>query len=268
VTLAGKVAIVTGAASGAGRATALRLARDGAAVVVADVAGAAAETVAAEIERAGGRAVAVESDVRDEAAVASMTAAATTTFGRLDILHNNAADLSREMVAGDRDIVDLDINIFDRAIAVNLRGAVLGCKHAIPAMLEGNGGVIVNTASTSAFTGDVVRPAYGASKAGLVALTRYVATMYGRRGIRCNAVAPGLMLTPPALRELSDEQLLIHACERLVDEAGRPEDLAGVVAFLVSDEARYIQGEVIVLDGGVLAHRPSYSLDLWREHHP
>src|SRR5216117_2988443 len=188
--LEGKVAIVTGAGSGIGEATARLMAREGASVVVADINGTEAERVAGEL----GSAVAAEVDVSDEPSVMRMVETAVESFGGLDVLHNNATDSSTNAV--DTDIVELDMAIFDRLVAVNLKGPFLGCKHAIPHMLARGGGSIVNTASIEGFVGRGLRAAYGAAKAGVVLLTKSVASQYGSRGIRCNAVAPGMVLTP------------------------------------------------------------------------
>src|SRR5439155_8360684 len=193
--LESKVAIVTGAGSGIGEATARLMAREGASVVVADINGTEAERVAGEL----GNAVAAEVDVSDEPSVVRMVETAVESFGGLDVLHNNAADSSTNAV--DTDIVTLDMAVFDRLVAVNLKGQFMGCKHAIPHMLARGGGSIVNTASVDGFVGRGVRAAYGASKAGVVLLTKSVASQYGTRGIRCNAVAPGLTLTPGACRQ-------------------------------------------------------------------
>src|SRR5216117_2205767 len=188
--LEGKVAIVTGAGSGIGEATARLMAREGASVVVADINGTEAERVAGEL----GSAVAAEVDVSDEPSVARMVETAIESFGRLDVLHNNATDSTTNAV--DTDIVTLDMAVFDRLVAVNLKGQFMGCKHAIPHLLARGGGSNVNTASIEGFVGRGVRAAYGASKAGVVLLTKSVASQYGSRGIRCNAVAPGMVLTP------------------------------------------------------------------------
>lgn len=261
--LAGRVAAITGSASGAGRATAHRMSQEGASVAIVDIDAPGAQRVADEIVAAGGNAVALPTDVRVESDVAAMVKDVVDRFGRLDILHNNAADLSDEQMHADEDPVTMDVAVWDQAMAANLRGPMLGCKYAIPVMVGAGGGVILNTASTSGLIGDVRRPAYAASKAGVISLTQCVATLYGQAGIRCVAIAPGLMLSPVALRNLSEEQRRVFRAERLIDHEGTPEDLAGLATFLASDDAEYITGQTIVMDGGMLAHRPSLTLDHW-----
>ena len=187
-----KIAIVTGGGSGIGRATALRLASEGAAVTVADISTDAADAVAAEVEAAGGRSRAQVVDVSDADAVAAMVADTVAAFGGLDVLHNNAAALDQNR--HDQDVVTMDLATWERVMAVNLTGPMLGCRYAVPAMLERGGGAIVNTASAAAFYGSRTLLVYGTSKAGVVALTRYVATAYSDRGIRCNAIAPGVVV--------------------------------------------------------------------------
>lgn len=260
---AGRVALVTGAGSGVGRASVLRFAAEGAAVVAADIRGDAAEQTAAAARELGAQALAVTVDVADEEQVAAMVAAAGEAFGRLDVLHNNAAALGTDVFGRDGDLVALDVEVWDRTMAVNARGVMLGCKHAVPLMRAGGGGAVVSTASLSGFVGDDGRAAYGASKAAVVALTRYVATMYGADGIRCNAVAPALILTPLALERMSATDLAQKACERVLPEAARPEDIAAVVAFLASDDAGCITGQTLVADAGTLAHRPDHAMRAW-----
>jgi NAD(P)-dependent dehydrogenase (short-subunit alcohol dehydrogenase family) len=257
--LDGKVAIVTGAASGIGRATAHALAAEAASVVVADLNADGAARVAAEIASAGGRAVAQPTDVADEASVAALVAAAVRAFGGLDVLHNNAAASDPALLSRDLDIVDLDVAVLDRTLAVNLRGPMLGCKHAIPRMLERGGGAIVNTSSAAALVGDPVRTAYGASKAALDSLTRYVATQYGKRGIRCNSIAPGVIATPALAANVPPEQIAVYERSHLTPRLGRPEDIAAAVVFLVSDDAAFITGQTLCVDGGLLAHHPSFA---------
>ena len=253
--LGGKVAIVTGAGSGIGEATARLMAHEGASVVVADIDGPAAERVAGEL----GSAVVAEVDVSDESSVVRMIETAVESFGGLDVLHNNATDSSTNAV--DTDIVTLDMAVFDRLVAVNLKGQFMGCKHAIPHMLARGGGSIVNTASIEGFVGRGLRAAYGASKAGVVLLTKAVASQYGTRGIRCNAVAPGLVLTPALEHHYTTPErlaasLALYPMPRLC----RPEDVANAVLFLASDEAAYINATTLMVDGGATVYMPSAQL--------
>ena len=255
--LEGRVAIVTGGGSGIGRATALALAREGAAVVVADISAERAASVAAEVVAGGGRAHAQLADVAEEASVAAMIASALTHFGALDILHNNAAATDWSVLGGDGELAQLDLAIWERTLAVNLRGPLLGSKHAIPHMLARGRGAIVNTSSASGLTGDLVRTAYGVSKAGLSALTQYIATQYGKRGIRCNAIAPGVIETPALRQNVPAEQIALFERHHLTPRLGTPEDIAAAVVFLVSDDAAFITGQIISVDGGLLAHHPT-----------
>jgi NAD(P)-dependent dehydrogenase (short-subunit alcohol dehydrogenase family) len=252
--LEGKVAIVTGAGRGIGEATARLMGREGASVVVADINRAEAERVAGDLEHA----VVAEVDVSDEESVRRMIETAVESFGGLDVLHNNATDSAANAV--DTDIVTLDMAIFDRLVAVNLKGQFMGCKHAIPRMLERGGGSIVNTASIDGFVGRGVRAAYGASKAGVVLLTKSVASQYGSRGIRCNAVAPGLVRTPGA--ELNAAPGYVEAAARLypMPRLCRPEDVANAVVFLASDEAAYVNATTLMVDGGASVYLPSSRL--------
>jgi NAD(P)-dependent dehydrogenase (short-subunit alcohol dehydrogenase family) len=246
--LDGKVAIVTGAGSGIGEATARLMAREGALVVVADLNREQAERVADELDAA----VPVGADVSDEGSVERMIQAAVRSFGGLDILHNNATDSSLNAV--DTDIATLDMAVFDRLVAVNLKGQFLGCKHAIPAMLERGGGSIVNTASIDGFVGRGVRAAYGACKAGVVLLTKSVASQYGTRGIRCNTVAPGLTLTPGAVDNASPEYIELSLRNYPMPRLCAPEDVAKAVVFLASDDASYINAETLMVDGGATVY--------------
>ena len=249
--LEGKVAIVTGGGSGIGEATARLMAHEGAAVVVADINRVEAKRVAGGLDGA----VAIEVDVSDESSVTRMIEAAVESFGGLDVLHNNATDSSTN--AADRDVATLDMAVFDRLVGVNLKGQFMGCKHAIPHMLARGGGSIVNTASVDGFVGRGVRAAYGASKAGVVLLTKAVAAQYGARGIRCNAVAPGLTLTPGAVDnatpEYIDAALTLYPMPRLCE----PEDVANAVLFLASEEAAYINATTLMVDGGATVYMPS-----------
>jgi NAD(P)-dependent dehydrogenase (short-subunit alcohol dehydrogenase family) len=255
--LEGRVAIVTGAASGIGRAAALALAAEGAAVLVADVNEAGAAAVAEEIARHGGRASSQLADVADERSVAAMVAAAVERFGGLDILHNNAAAVDTALMSRDGEITAMEVEVWERTFAVNLRGPMLGCKHAIPRMLERGGGAIVNTSSAAGWAGDVTRSAYGASKAALEALTRYVATQYGKRGVRCNAIAPGVIATPALAANVPPAQIALYERTHLTPRLGLPEDIAAAVVFLASDDGAFITGQTLRVDGGLLVHHPA-----------
>jgi NAD(P)-dependent dehydrogenase (short-subunit alcohol dehydrogenase family) len=249
---AGKVAIVTGGGGGIGAATTQRLVAEGATVVVADIDLDAARAVA---DAAGPSAHAVAFDAGDPASVQRMVDDAVAAHGRLDVLHNNAALTGQ---AGDRDVAEVDFDLWDRIMAVNLRGYVAGCRFAIPHMIASGGGAIVQTSSGSGLAGDLVRTAYGASKAAVISLTQSVATQYGPQGIRCNAIAPGIVLTDAARRNAPQlvELLGRHA---LTTRLGSAEDIAALVCFLASDEAGYISGQVISCDGGAFAHVPQYA---------
>jgi len=248
-----KVAIVTGAAAGIGRASAVLMAREGARVVVADLNVAAAREVAGEIEGAGGQAVAVQLDAMDEQSIEGMVRHAHEAFGALHVLYNNVGgtDVSR-----DNGVVEMDWSYWDTAIKWNLSSTVYACRCAIPLMLASGGGAIVNTSSMVALMGDRRPTAYAAAKGGILSFTRFVATQYGRRGIRCNAIAPGLILTP---RATPRPQAVLDAFARhtLVPQHGLPEDVAYAALFLASDEARFINGQVLEVDGGMRAHNPT-----------
>jgi NAD(P)-dependent dehydrogenase (short-subunit alcohol dehydrogenase family) len=259
-----KVAIVTGGGSGIGEATAHLLAAEGASVLVDDIRGAEAERVARAICDEGGRAISIDADVSNEAHVEAMIAMAIREFGRIDILHNNAALTDPVQFAKDRAVADMELDTWERVMAVNLRGVMLGCKHAVPVMRDVGGGSIVNMSSGSSQFGDFQLSAYAASKAGLYALTRSVATQYGRHGIRANTVVPGLILTPAADTNLAPEKRTMLASNILLPYFGEPIDVAYLVLYLASDEARYLTGQEFVINGGQTAHQPTYAQELER----
>ena len=264
--LDGRVAVVTGSASGLGRAVAIRMASEGAAVVIADLDDVGAEETATTITSAGSTAVAAHVDVSSEESVAALMTRAVTELGQLDILHNNAAALGPETFLRDNGILDMDVDVWDRTMAVNLRGSMLGCKHAIPHMQAAGGGAIVSTSSLSAFIGESSHVAYACSKAALGALTRHVANMVGPLGIRVNAVAPGLMMTPTVFATMDDRQLAAYRAERLVEEATAPADVANLVCFLVSDQAAKITGQIHIIDGGTQVKRPRTAMADWERY--
>ena len=254
--LDGKVGIVTGAASGIGRATAHALAREGARVVVADLNADGAATVAADIIQAGGQAISHRVDVSQEPDVVAMVDAAVSTYGGLDILHNNAAGVGNSTAGRDQDVASIDVDVWDRAMAVNLRGVMLGCKHALPRMLERGAGSIINTSSGSADRGDLNLSAYATSKGGVNTLTLYVAAQYGKQGIRCNAISPGLILTHPKDSFGGAAYVAMLEEHHLTPRVGEADDIANAVIFLASDEASFITGQILHVDGGILSHAP------------
>jgi NAD(P)-dependent dehydrogenase (short-subunit alcohol dehydrogenase family) len=251
--LDGKIAIITGAASGIGKATARRVAAEGARTVVADVNGSGANQVADAITAAGGEAIAVEVNLGDNDAVRAMVEAAVTAYGGLDILHNNAA-ATRLAATADLPVSAADPAVWDMTMQVNLRGALVAIQAAVPHMISRGGGSVINTASGSGLAGDLRNPAYGASKAALVSLTRYVAAEFGKQGVRCNAISPGFILIPEKPgRDAVASTMLRHA---LTPRLGSPDDIAALVVFLASDESAFITGQNICVDGGMLAHQP------------
>src|SRR5262245_496674 len=245
----GKVAIVTGAASGIGAATLRRLAAEGAAVVCADINDEAGETVVAEIAAAGGRAAYRHCDVGELAEIEATVAFATQRFGGLDIMHNNA------MWSGGGWVADLDPEVWQRSLQIMLTAVFYGCRAALPAMLARGGGSIVNTASIEAFGGEMMAAPYTTAKAGVVNFTRNVAIEYARRGIRANSICPGIVETPlyatmqKFARRSRAELENLHALGRLI----QPEEIAAVVAFLCSDDASAVTGHALVIDGGLTA---------------
>lgn len=255
--LADKVGIVTGGAAGIGRATARTLAREGACVVVGDRDEAGARETVAEIEADGGRGLAYVVDVSEEEQVRNLVERTVSVYGGLDLLHNNAAAIGNASPGTDVDVANIEVGVWDRTMAVNLRGVMLGCKYAVPRMLERGGGSIVNMSSGSAQRGDLTNPAYAVSKGAVDTLTLYVATQYGKRGIRCNAIAPGLILSHEVERFGGERYVSMLEEHHLTPRVGRPEDIANAVLFLASDESSFITGQILHVDGGILSHAPS-----------
>lgn len=245
--LRGKRIIVIGSASGIGAATVRRLVEEGARVCAADINLAGVEKLATEL---GDSVVAVHVDITDEASVNAAVEKAVEGLGGLDGAHVNAADL--RVIHRDSDAVDLDLAVFDQTIAVNLRGHLLCARAAIPHLLANKGGAIVFTSSGSARGGEPQRPCYAMSKGGLEALSRHIASRWGREGITSNILAPGFTMTQEMQaggqvpQEVIDHFLKNGRSFRL----GQSEDQAAVAALLLSDDARWINGQVINVNGG------------------
>ena len=257
--LDGKVALITGGASGIGEATALAMAAAGAKVVVGGLSEDKARAVADAIVTKGGHAVGVAFDTSDEAQVTAGVQQAVEAFGGIDILHNNAAITSVDFMMRDGMIHELDVDLWDQTMAVNVRGYMLCAKHVIPVMLARGGGVIINTASGAGLQGELTRAAYGTSKAAVIGFTRSVATQYGKMGIRCVTVMPGMTMTPTVAANVPPAMLDMMRRHSLTTDLPGPDDIANAVVFLASNKAAFITGAIIPVDGGFGVHSPSFA---------
>ncbi|HZO80413.1 MAG TPA: SDR family oxidoreductase [Candidatus Binataceae bacterium] len=247
--LDGKVAVITGAASGMGRATALRFAREGAAVVVADLNSQGAEAVTSEIAAGGGRAVFQRTDVVSEDAIQAMIERAVKEFGRLDITFNNAG-----IGGATGRLEDIKGEDWDKTFAVLTRAVFFGIKHSIPPMRRGGGGSIISTSSLAGLRGVAGIHAYSAAKAAVVNLTESAAIELGRDRIRVNCICPGGILTPLVYRGMpGGEEAAARNLARMqpIPRPGRPEDIAAMALFLASDESEWITGTAMAVDGGL-----------------
>jgi NAD(P)-dependent dehydrogenase (short-subunit alcohol dehydrogenase family) len=251
--LTGRVAIVTGGGGRIGSATAARLASEGARVVCADLIPEAARAAA---ERIGGDAIGIEFDASDAGSIEDLVRRTVDRFGRLDILHNNAAVTKLDDLDQDTNAIDTPVEVWDQMMVTNVRSYMVACKYAVPHMIAAGGGSIINTASDAALVAEPSRIAYGTSKGAIITFTKYIATQHGRQGIRCNAVCPGLIVNDALASQIADF-LAINQKHLLLDRIGRPEHIAGLVAFLASDDAAFVTGQVISCDGGLLAHSPA-----------
>ncbi len=249
--MAGKVALVTGAGSGIGRQTSLLLADEGAAVVAVDVNIDTAATTAGDIEALGGAAVAVQADVASDEACRSMVATAEATYGKLDILFNNAG-ISH---ADDSDSVATSEDVWDLTFAINAKGVFLGCKYGIPALRKAGGGSIINTASFVARLGAATpQLAYTASKGAVVAMTRELAVIHARENIRVNALCPGPLNTELLMKYLdTDEKKQRRLVHIPMGRFGEAEEMARAVLWLASDDSSFVTGTEFMVDGGITA---------------
>ena len=245
--LEGKVALLSGGASDIGRATALRLAAEGAAVAIGDVSLDGAASVAEEVTAAGGQALSVGCDVRRDDSVADFVRTAVEAFGGVDCVDHNAAWSHPRL---DTDATGVELGVWDRTIEITTRGALLLARHAIPARAGRGGGSIVTISSGTSTIGESVRVAYGVSKAALNQLTRHLAVRYGREGIRANAVAPGFIMTATAAANVPEDVQQRLSSANPLRRLGTPDDIARVVVFLCSDASGYLNGQVLSVDGG------------------
>jgi len=245
-----KVAIVTGAGSGIGEATAKRLAAEGAAVVVVDLNEEGAARVTAEIRASGATAECHRANIGAPADLENMVKFTTEKFGQLDILHNNAIRLYTGRVG------EMSLENWRKAVDIGLTSYWYATRCALAPMVARKKGAIVNTGSVSGIRADFGLGAYNAIKAGVINLTRAPALEYARKGIRCNAVCPGVILSPPIKKSMDSSPEYANATVKTIPmgRCGQPSEIASVVAFLVSDDASYVNGTTIVADGGLLAH--------------
>jgi NAD(P)-dependent dehydrogenase (short-subunit alcohol dehydrogenase family) len=249
--LDGKVAVITGGASGMGKVASALFATEGAKVVLTDVADEAGEAVAAEITANGGTAAFVHADISAEEDARAMIETAVSRFGGLDVLYNNAG----VMLGSDGSVDSTDASVWDTTLAINVKGVAFGCKYGVPAMIASGGGSIINVASFVAWMGAATsQTAYTASKGAVLAMTREIAVEYARRGVRCNALCPGPIDTPLLAELLSDparrQRRFVHIP---IGRLGQAEELAKAALFLASDDSSYMTGASLIVDGGITA---------------
>jgi NAD(P)-dependent dehydrogenase (short-subunit alcohol dehydrogenase family) len=245
-----KVSIITGGGSGMGRVAALMFAAEGAKVVVADVTEATAGAVVDEVRAAGGEASGVAVDVSKEADARRMVEHAVATYGRVDVLYNNAGIMPQ----ADHSVIDTSVEDWDRVMAVNVRGVFLGCKYAIPRMVEQGSGSVINIASFVALVGcSNPQDAYTASKGAVLALTKSLAVQFAPKGVRTNAICPGPVETPLLMDWLvkDEEAKRIRLARNPTGRFGKPEEIVAMGIYLASDESRWTNGAAMVVDGGI-----------------
>ena len=248
--LDGKVTIITGGGSGMGRTAAELFAKEGARVVVADFSEASGRETIAQVLAAGGQATFVKADVSNEADARGMVQHAVATYGRVDVLYNNAG----VMPEADHSVIDTDTDTWDKVMAVNVRGVYLACKYAIPPMLANKRGSIINVSSFVALLGcSVPQDAYTASKGAILALTRSLAVQFAPNGIRTNAILPGPVETPLLMEWLvkDDQAKKIRLARNPSGRFGKPDEVVSMAVYLASDESAWTNGASLVIDGGI-----------------
>lgn len=248
--LEGKVAFITGAAGGQGRAAAIVFAREGAKVAAVDVDAQGLDETIRLVKEAGGEAIAIHCDVSNEEQVKAAIAKTVEAFGKLNILYNNAGIAHRNIFIT---VEELDVEEWEKIQNVNLKGTYLVCKHGIPELVRAGGGSIINTASTAALINSPGGPSYSATKGAIISLTRHLAATYAKKGIRVNALAPGYVKTPmtKAMEEVFPDLDRVASEATPLGRGADPEEIANVALFLASDESSFVTGAVIVADGGL-----------------
>jgi NAD(P)-dependent dehydrogenase (short-subunit alcohol dehydrogenase family) len=257
--LAGKVAIVTGAGSGIGEASARLFAREGARVVVAVRRAESGARVVDEIRAAGGEAVIAVGDLGEEQDIAGIARVAMQTYERIDVLFNNAGLTDAQAMSHDRDVLNTDAATWDRVLRINLRGPALLTRHVLPHMIAQGGGSILFSGSARGSQGDVSYTAYAASKAALVSLSQNIAAQYGPNNVRSNTLVIGMILTEAARTGFPQDVMNIMQRHHLTPFIGSPDDVANAAVFLASDESRFVTGHQFCVDGGITSHSAAYA---------
>lgn len=256
-----KVALVTGGASGIGLSAATLLAKQGAKVVIADYNIEGAKELAETLVKDGYEASAIFLDAGDAQSIEAAVEFTVEQYGSLTVLFNNVGGTN---VRKDLDVVNIDLDEWDRLVNINLKSVLLGSRYAIPHMQKAGGGSIINTASMAGFASDQIRTAYGATKAGVVNLTKSIATQYGKDKIRCNAIAPGLILTPAAKSNIPQDLLDIFTKFNALPYNGEADDIGHAVVFLASDESKFMTGQTLQIEGGHYIANPTIAdTNIW-----
>ncbi|MFJ7951587.1 SDR family NAD(P)-dependent oxidoreductase [Lysinibacillus sp. NPDC096418] len=256
-----KVALVTGGASGIGLSAATLLAKQGAKVVIADYNIEGAKELAETLVKEGYEASAIFLDAGDAQSIEAAVEFTVEQYGSLTVLFNNVGGTN---VRKDLDVVNIDLDEWDRLVNINLKSVLLGSRYAIPHMQKAGGGSIINTASMAGFASDQIRTAYGATKAGVVNLTKSIATQYGKDKIRCNAIAPGLILTPAAKNNIPQDLLDIFTKFNSLPYNGEADDIGHAVVFLASDESKFMTGQTLQIEGGHYIANPTIAdTNIW-----
>ncbi|ALR21156.1 SDR family NAD(P)-dependent oxidoreductase [Sphingobium baderi] len=257
--LQGKVAIVTGAGSGIGEAAAMRFGQEGATVVAVGRRQEAVERVAEAIGRAGGEAIGLVADIADEKMITTMVSTVCARYERIDVLYNNAALTDAGTMNSDRDLVTVTSELWDRVLAVNLRGPAIVAKHVIPVMIANGGGSIIFSGSARGSQGDMLYTAYAASKAALVSLSQNIAAQYGKQGVRSNILVIGMIMTQAAKEGYPPEVKTLMERHHLTPFIGEPEDVADAALYLASDESRFVTAQQLFVDGGIASHSAAFA---------